>query len=693
MAIFGYDMYGNPENMSPSPVNSGDAAQQAPAVECPQCKRHYPAGTWKCLHDGFLLPPSAGGVPRAGAEDTVDATDPAAGPFAEGAGISDTTPGDDPAFIEAATAEDAPDVVEPATRVARRPLPRARRTAHLIPGPPPTPKPPPKRTALPLPPPPPLPAPPKDRADGEDATAVLQRDAVSKTPPPNVDLDEKTVVKRDAKSGAAVDPDDKTFIKRDGGPEVVVDPDDKTYIKQDGGSGAAVDHEAQTYIQRGSGPHAETVVLGAGDGDPDQDPEAATRVRGGSGPALASEEASQMVGQHMGAHALVRLIREGRVEWIYEARNAHTQERSALRVIQPRMANQAEGIRKYFEDADTVNRIGHRNIVEVFEQLVDTAGDSYQVTELLEGEDLESLLKRQRRLPARRIVGVVLQVCSALKTAHGAMILHRDLRPEHIFLTSRASRDDLVKVLDFGVAKLLDELPPELQRTVPPSPYWPPERFAERPPKDPRSDIYSVGVLLYRALGGQLPLPGADGVTVPQLTELAPEVSPALNQVVMCCLAQDAAARYPNMVSVERALQTAVQEPAQSPFAAMDAAAPAPQVPLVLDPSGSAPVVAPSGGRRMLTIMVAAFLTLGLGAGGLWAYKRYGSSLRAPQPAAAAAPDGGAASPVAASLPAAEPDGGSSFFDEVPPGIRARRGHPEQSARGLRGAFVLSAGQ
>jgi len=647
---------------------------QTSMVECPQCKRQYPAGTWKCLHDGFLLPPADDDDDPAQEEPTelgpdaavAEVTNPRTA-FMHVEELIDTEQGNKPPVLEPTMEEISAPVDDEATAVIRkkdfknavdeldsvvqesvigkdtlregeldaetavvsraalrardtRPSPPvAPRNAPGTPPPgPPTPTPAP-RTPRPAPrtprasPPPLPPGVGKDMEEDPDAETYIQRvplPGATPAPPPAEDSDSETVVlNRDAlKAAPAVEHDAETYIQRDD--QKLVDHDAETYIQQD--DQKLVDHDAETYIQQ--------------DGQKLVDLEAETKVK----PKVVAPPgapAMGLVGKQMGDYSLMRLIRAGALEWVYEARNQQSQERAAVRLVHPDVARgKPEATRHFLEDADTVNRIGHKNVVEMFEHRLDPAGHSFQVTELLEGESLETHINRVGRLPVRRTVGILLQVCAALKTAHGAMILHRDLGPEHIFLTSRASRDDLVKVLNFGLAKLLDQIPPG---QAPTSPYSPPERINGRPPKDPRSDIYSLGVLLYRMLSGNLPFSDLGGAPAPAdrpdpppITDDAGAILPALNGVVMCCLSSNPTQRYPNVVSLEQALQTAVHGQTESPFAGVEQQSTA----LVPDyrPGHTPQVVVPSGGgRRVVTIMVAAFFTLFVAAGGIWALGRY----------------------------------------------------------------------
>ena len=221
-------------------------------------------------------------------------------------------------------------------------------------------------------------------AEDPDAETFIQRGplpgaaAAPTTPKPapvEEDSDSETVVlNRDAlKAKAPVDHDAETYIQRDGQ--------------------QLVDHDAETFVQR--------------DGQQLVDLEAETRVKPKAvGPQDAP--AAGLVGTQLGDYSVVRLIRAGHLEWVYEAHNQQTGARAAARLVHPDVdvAN-PDAARHFFEDADTVNRIGHKNVVEIFEQHLNPAGNSYQITELLEGESLESLVSRTGRVPVRDRKSVV----------------------------------------------------------------------------------------------------------------------------------------------------------------------------------------------------------------------------------------------------------------------------------------------
>ncbi len=222
---------------------------------------------------------------------------------------------------------------------------------------------------------------------------------------------------------------------------------------------------------------------------------------------------------------------------------------------------------RFLREARNTARIQQEHIIEVYDS-GRTEGSLYFVMELLEGESLASCLKREGKLDPPKAVHIARQICAALEVAHGAGLVHRDLKPANIMLLKRGADDAFVKVLDFGVAKTfgpngLDET--QLTHTgmlVGTIDYMAPEQIMGRA-MDGRSDIYSLGVVLYRMLAGKLPfaetnvpqLINAHMNTMPKpLTEVTDGVPNELDHVILRCLAKKPERRYESMGELARAL-------------------------------------------------------------------------------------------------------------------------------------------
>ncbi len=226
---------------------------------------------------------------------------------------------------------------------------------------------------------------------------------------------------------------------------------------------------------------------------------------------------------------------------------------------------------RFLREAKNTARIQHEHIIEVFDLGRSDQGDMYFVMELLEGESLSTKLRRDGKLPVQVGVHIARQMCAALNVAHAAGIIHRDLKPANVMLIERAGRGDYVKVLDFGVAKsYTPDQQTQLTHTgmlVGTVEYMAPEQIMGRT-VDGRTDIYALGVVMYRMFTGKAPF--RDGgvpalihahlnVFPKPMTDTAPEVPGALDRVVLRCLAKQPEQRYESMEELSRALQSALE--------------------------------------------------------------------------------------------------------------------------------------
>jgi serine/threonine-protein kinase len=226
---------------------------------------------------------------------------------------------------------------------------------------------------------------------------------------------------------------------------------------------------------------------------------------------------------------------------------------------------------RFLREAKNTARIQHENIIEVYDLGRSDQGDMFFVMELLEGESLSTKLRRDGKLPVTVGVHIARQMCAALHVAHAAGIIHRDLKPANVMLIERSGKGDYVKVLDFGVAKsYTPDQQTQLTHTgmlVGTVEYMAPEQIMGRT-VDGRTDIYSLGVVLYRMFTGKAPF--RDGgvpalihahlnVFPKPMTDSAPEIPGALDRVVLRCLAKQPEQRYESMEELSRALAGAIE--------------------------------------------------------------------------------------------------------------------------------------
>ncbi|WP_084736698.1 serine/threonine protein kinase [Cystobacter ferrugineus] len=276
------------------------------------------------------------------------------------------------------------------------------------------------------------------------------------------------------------------------------------------------------------------------------------------------------VGDILGSYQLERLLGEGSMGQVFQARHVRLGRQVALKVLRSSYAHDGNFVRRFFQEAHAVNQINHEHIVEIFDFVEDSAaGHVYCVMELLRGQSLSDLL-REDRLSLTRIRRIMVQVCAALSAAHQLGVVHRDVKPDNLFITQKSGQTDFVKVLDFGVAKLLtaEGVNGTLDGTIIGTPtYMSPEQAAGLP-VDARADIYAVGTVLYELLTGTPPFvaPNFGQLMVKILTESPPElpthtpagdaIPPELARITLRCLSKEPEERPAQLAEVITALLT-----------------------------------------------------------------------------------------------------------------------------------------
>lgn len=263
---------------------------------------------------------------------------------------------------------------------------------------------------------------------------------------------------------------------------------------------------------------------------------------------------------------------QGGMGVVYRGTDTLIQRAIAVKLIRPAsgLTLDDDVAERFLREAKNTARLHHEHLIEVFDLGRTEDGDLYLVMELLEGESLSARLRREGAFDASTCVHIGAQIARALQVAHTSEVIHRDLKPANVMLVTRAGDDAFVKVLDFGVAKsLAGDQQTQLTQTgmlVGTLDYMAPEQIMGHP-VEPRSDIYSLGIVLYRMACGLTPfrdggvpaLVNAHLNTPPQpLAELVAEIPPALEAVILKCLAKRPAQRFRSMTELAEALEASL---------------------------------------------------------------------------------------------------------------------------------------
>lgn len=285
-----------------------------------------------------------------------------------------------------------------------------------------------------------------------------------------------------------------------------------------------------------------------------------------------------------GRYKVLKRIGEGGMGIVYEALHVSIEKKVALKVLRDDFSSRPEVVERFRQEAKSASRIGHEHIVDISDFGETPSGQSYFVMEMLVGEDLAGVLEREKTLAVRRAARILLQCCKALGAAHSKGIVHRDMKPENIYMVRRDGDDDFVKIVDFGIAKMSDIDTPgapgrKLTKTgmIFGTPeYMSPEQAAGKS-LDHRVDIYALGVIFFELLTGRVPFVGDTfmGVLTQHMFEPPPplrevhsaiDVPSEVEAIIYKALAKDPKARFQSMDEMARALSQTIDPGAPGTF-------------------------------------------------------------------------------------------------------------------------------
>ena len=265
-----------------------------------------------------------------------------------------------------------------------------------------------------------------------------------------------------------------------------------------------------------------------------------------------------------GKYRPLRRLAVGGMGAVYEAEHVEIGHHVAVKVMKRELADRAEAVARFRREAQIAGNLGHDNICAVLDVGATPDGAPYLVMPLLKGRSLAQVLAESGPMPEERALDVAAQVLSALAAAHQVGVVHRDLKPDNVFLTQVGERDDFVKVLDFGISKVLGaqrEASALTQTgTLVGTPYYmAPEQARGLKDQDVRVDVYAVGVMLYEMLTGHLPFAGdqigdviikiaTEGFARPR--QLRPDLAPAVEAFVLRAMERDRERRFSDASSM-----------------------------------------------------------------------------------------------------------------------------------------------
>lgn len=277
-------------------------------------------------------------------------------------------------------------------------------------------------------------------------------------------------------------------------------------------------------------------------------------------------------------YRVVKVIGRGGMGVVYHVEHSVMGKVMAMKLLNSQVRARPHAVRRFRQEIKVVSRLSHVHTVSVFDCGDAEDGSLYIVMEYLRGLDLEKLLQHEKVLPCERTARIARQVCSSLADAHAQGIVHRDIKPANIFLLRDQGEFDFVKVLDFGIAKLLEpgaQQVTEIGLIVGTPFYMAPEQARGSQGLGPATDIYSLGVVMYEMVTGQLPFKGktvADFIEAHLRFEPMPPstmtdshvIDPEMEAIILRAMSKDPDKRFASIDAMKQALDGYLERQAQA---------------------------------------------------------------------------------------------------------------------------------
>ncbi len=280
---------------------------------------------------------------------------------------------------------------------------------------------------------------------------------------------------------------------------------------------------------------------------------------------IENKSSEEWVGQTLGSYKLLSILGKGGMGCVYRAEHVKLGRDVALKVLRTDYAKRKDAVARFFQEARAVNKVRHRNIVDVTDLVELDNGIVFIIMEYLVGAPLSKLMyftEEEEEVDVARYLGILVQICDGLAAAHSVGIVHRDLKPDNIIVVeNEATGQDTIKLLDFGVAKLLDKQEGDdiglktVAGSVVGTPAFMSPEQAGGLAVDGRADLYSLGAIMYEIFAGQSVFLGKsfgdyvrmhlnDTPIPPSETQGGRDLDPAIEEVIMRCLKKSPDARF-----------------------------------------------------------------------------------------------------------------------------------------------------
>jgi eukaryotic-like serine/threonine-protein kinase len=283
----------------------------------------------------------------------------------------------------------------------------------------------------------------------------------------------------------------------------------------------------------------------------------------------------ELIGRSIGSYRVERQLGKGGMGAVYLGVHPVIGSKVAIKFLHLHYKTDAKIVDRFFNEARAVNVIGHDNILKILDLSVTDDGRHYFVMEFLDGKSMHDLLRGEKPAPLEVVGPILLQVCDALEAAHGKGIVHRDLKPDNVYLIRLNGKKNFVKVVDFGIARVTGDDGVSSGKTVTgmvmgtPSYMSPEQGSGAMNQIDGRSDVYSLGVMMYQLATGRLPFRGANfgeilvghlQLPVPLPHDVNPRVPPQYESIILRCLEKRKDDRFQSMRELHAAIAACLDD-------------------------------------------------------------------------------------------------------------------------------------